>query len=36
MLNIEEIFIQKMSERTEKESKTLSEETMRSRRKNDV
>jgi len=36
MLSIEEMFVQKTSERTEKESKSLSERTIKSERENSV
>jgi len=36
MLNIEEMFVQRMNERTEKKIRSFSERTMRSERKIDV
>jgi len=36
MLNIERMFVQKMSERTEKRIKDLLERTMRSEKENDM
>jgi len=36
MLSIEEMFVQKTDERTEKESKSFSERTMKSERENDM
>jgi len=35
-LSVEEMFVQKTNERTEKRSRNSSERTMRSRRENDV
>jgi len=36
MLNIEETFVQKISKRIKKESRSFSERTMKSRRENNV
>jgi len=36
MLSVEEMFAQKISERTEKESDSLSERTMKSEKENDL
>jgi len=36
MSSIKKIFVQRMSERTKKEIKSLSERTMKSERENDV